>query len=154
MDFIAPLCEFALVELYTNGNYRQFGTGDQIDPDLLKQLKNIDRDKRIIRESDLVVLNDNSISIILAGLPINEPEKLGSILDSLATSISLSESFVSSLASKNVVANQEVKQKKFLGVIGHELRTPINAIQGFSKIIAQQIQNNTIGENALRCAKE
>ncbi|WP_444997178.1 sensor histidine kinase [Aliikangiella sp. IMCC44359] len=139
LEFIEVSCEFALVKIDTNDSARYYGTNNYIDPDLHRLINKSSHEERVVRHDDILELNASGISILLAGLPIHEPDKFGRIQDSLATFILLSERFVEMILNLEMLAKQDKAQKLFLSVLGHELKTPLNAIQGFSSILAKKL---------------
>ena len=140
MEFVSPFCEFALLEILVDDKMRYFGTDGNIDPDLKKILTHSDKKERIIRHDDLVELNATGVALVLCGLPIDDPEKFGRILDSLATFITLSERFVEMIGHLEIINRHERAQKLFLSVIGHELRTPLNSINGFTGLLSKKLE--------------
>ena len=134
LDAVKIYSDFTIVEMLGAQSFYYFGSDGNVDPDLKKMLLNNKTSERIIRFDNAFQINHKHLVILAVGLPVDDAPRMGRIADNLAILANTADRFASELLAKEKVASSELTKRRFISTISHELNTPMNAIQGFSKI--------------------
>ena len=139
----------AIVEMVGAETLYYFGSDGNIDPDLKKLLLENKHKTRIVRFDNAFQINHKNLVLLAEGLPIEDVPRMGRIADNLAILADTADRFVSELLLREQSVIAELAKRRFISTISHELNTPMNAIQGFSKIFAERGEGEKIGKKGV-----
>lgn len=149
LDTVKVYSDSAIVEMVGAEQMYYFGSQDQIDPDLKQVMLSNKNENRIIRFDNAFQINHDNLVLLAEGLPVDDVGRMGRIADNLAILVDTADRFVSELLLKEQAVASEHAKRRFISTISHELNTPMNAIQGFSKLIANKGEDEVLGKKGI-----
>ncbi len=139
----------AMVEMTGAESFYYFGSHGAIDPDLKQLLLSQKNETRIVYFENTLQMNHDYLILIAEGLPIEDSVRMERIADNLAILIDTADRFVSELLLREQSIASELAKQRFISTISHELNTPLNAIMGFSKLIAAKGPDEILGDKGV-----
>lgn len=148
--FVHAFSRAALIEIVGATNCFYYCTEGKVSRELKLLLSNNKSRQRVIRHKDLLQINRDNFTILVVGLPEDNPERIGRISDNMAIFADIADRFIVSLALEEQLNSAETAKQAFLDTLGHELKTPLNAIVGFSKLMHKKQEDDTLGPNGVK----
>jgi len=150
LDAVESFSESAIVEMVGAETLNYYGTKNSVDPDLKKILISNKCEQRIVRFDNALQMNHQNLVLLAEGLPVDDVGRMGRIADNLAILTDTADRFVSELLLREQSKAIEIAKQRFISTISHELNTPMNAIQGFSKLIAGRGADDVLGKKGIK----
>lgn len=148
--YVHAFSRAAAVEIVGAGELHYYYTDNTLNEELHHLLNHNKVGNRIVQYGDLLQINREHFTVSLVGLPEDNEERLGVIRDNMAIFADIAERFVVSLALEEELHSAEKAKQAFLDTLGHELKTPLNAIVGLSKLMLKKDQNKPLGSNGAK----
>ncbi len=149
LDAVNIYSDSAIVEIQGAETMHYFGSDGQVDPDLKKLMLANKSKGRIVRFDNAFQINHDRLILLAEGLPIDDHARMGRIADNLAILADTADRFVSGILLQEQAIISELAKTRFISTISHELNTPMNAIQGFSKIFSNRDKDDVVGEKGV-----
>jgi len=149
LNAVKTYSDSAIVEMVGAESLYYFCSGGDVDPDLKKLMQQNKNDNRIVHFDNAIQMNQINLVILAEGLPVDDVGRMGRIADNLAILADTADRFVSELLLQEQAVATEKAKRRFISTISHELNTPMNAIQGFSKMFASRNQDEVIGKKGV-----
>jgi len=129
--------------------FEYFYSGEHLDSDLRKILEVNKTGERVVKIGDIIQINHNNLVCLVEGLPVDDNEKMGRILDGLVMLCDIADRFAYSLASEEHIHHSDHSRRFFLTTLSHELKTPLNSILGFSNVLLAKKSDKPLGDSGL-----
>lgn len=120
-----------------------FGEADK-KPVWERILKEFRNKGRIVDIGNRTITNFESISVMARNLPEPGSDDHGRLKDALFTLIEGAEARIRSIAIEHKSMLSEKAKNTFLSLMSHELKTPLNAVQGFSNLLKRKSEGNAL----------
>lgn len=135
-----------LLEFKTVKEYVYIYSSEYLDQDIKRILQVNKSQGRVVKIGDIVQINHENIVFLVEGLPVDDAEKMGRILDGLVTLCDVADRFTHSLSAEEKIHHSDESRRLFLTTLSHELKTPINSILGFSNVLLRKEKNTPLGD--------
>lgn len=142
-------CDTAIVEIKGHENFYYYSSCDPLDPDMKRFLLAQKSSDRVVKSETSIQINNQNLVVLLDGLPIDDPEKMGRISDTLVMLCDTANRFAQSIATEENLGKAEESRRRFLTTLSHELRTPLNGIFGFSKALKKKDEETPLGKSGI-----
>jgi len=141
--------DFAILEMVGSDSMYYYSSTHNIDFELKKLLLKNKNDQTVVRNENMFQMNQVNLTLLVIGLPVDDVARMGRISDSLSILANIAERFASELLLHEQAAVSELNKRRFISTISHELNTPMNAIQGFSKLISKRGADDSLGKKGV-----
>lgn len=141
--------ETAIVEVTGHEHFHYFYSTGNEDPDMKRFLLAQKGGDRVVKDNELIQINNQYLVVLLDGLPIADPEKMGRVSDTLVMLCDIANRFIQALANEESLSKAESSRRQFLNTLSHELRTPLNGILGFSKALKGRDEDKPLGKSGI-----
>jgi len=139
----------SLIEVKGYDQYHYFYSSGETDTDMQRFLLSQKGENRLIKTGEMIQVNHEHFVLLLDGLPVNDPAKMGRISDTLVMLSDAANRFAKGLSTEESLNKAESSRRRFLTTLSHELRTPLNGILGFSKALIGKDAEQTLGNSGL-----
>jgi signal transduction histidine kinase len=139
----------AAIEVTGHEHFHYFYSSGNEDLDMKRVLRAQKNSDRVVKENELIQINNQHLVVLLDGLPISDPEKMGRISDTLVMLCDIANRFIQALANEENLSKAESSRRRFLTTLSHELRTPLNGILGFSKTLKGRDEDKPLGTSGI-----
>jgi len=139
----------SIIEIKGHAHIYHYHSSGKMDNDMKLALLSQKGLDRLVTTGDMVQVNHENFSLLLAGLPIADQAKMGRISDTLVMLCDIANRFVKALKNEEKLKDSEDSRRQFLTTLSHELRTPLNSVLGFSKTLINKVPDKAIGQSGL-----
>lgn len=151
--YVNTFSQSALIEMQGSSGVKYYTSEAEVSAESKSLLKQNQSAGRIVQHKDIIQINRENITILASGLPEHNPDRIGRISDNMAIFADISDRFVVSVSLEEQLKTSETKKQAFLDTLGHELKTPLNAIIGLSKLISKKEQDESLGASGQKATK-